>query len=118
MCSSDLIALLDNGQITAASTAAGPAFEGARIRQGMRATRGAIDQVWLQNGDLHCHVIGEAAACGLCGSALVDAVAVLLQLGLIDATGVLALPEPRPPELSDALARRLLSGRTPVSRPP
>jgi len=104
------IALLDNGQITAASTAAGPAFEGARIRQGMRATRGAIDQVWLQNGDLHCHVIGEAAACGLCGSALVDAAAVLLQLGLIDATGVLALPEPRPPELSDALARRLLSG--------
>jgi uncharacterized 2Fe-2S/4Fe-4S cluster protein (DUF4445 family) len=48
------IALLKDGAITAASTAAGPAFEGARIRQGMRATAGAIDQVWLQSGDLRC----------------------------------------------------------------
>lgn len=103
------IALLKDGNILAASTAAGPAFEGARISQGMRATTGAIDQVWLKNGELHCHVIGEAAACGLCGSALVDAVAELLRLGLIDPSGMLALPQTRPPALTDALADRLLA---------
>ena len=103
------IALLKEGRILAASTAAGPAFEGARISQGMRATTGAIDQVWLQNGELRCHVIGETAACGLCGSALVDTVAELLRMGLVDPTGLLALPEPRPPALTDALAKRLLT---------
>ncbi len=103
------IALLNEGHILAASTAAGPAFEGARICQGMRATTGAIDQVWLQNGELRCHVIGEKQACGLCGSALVDAAAELLRLGLIDPTGVLALPDPRPYGLTDALAKRLLA---------
>ena len=104
------IALLKDGVIFAASTAAGPAFEGARIRQGMRATDGAIDQIWLQSGDLRCHVIGDTEPRGLCGSALVDAVAVLLRLGLIDTTGSLALPDPRPAALTDALARRLVAG--------
>jgi uncharacterized 2Fe-2S/4Fe-4S cluster protein (DUF4445 family) len=104
------IALLKDGVIYAASTAAGPAFEGARIRQGMRAATGAIDQIWLQNGDLRCHVIGDTEPRGLCGSALVDAVAALLSLGLIDSTGMLALPDPRPATLTDALARRLVEG--------
>jgi uncharacterized 2Fe-2S/4Fe-4S cluster protein (DUF4445 family) len=104
------IAILKDGAIYAASTAAGPAFEGARISQGMRATVGAIDQVWLHNGDLRCHVIGDGEPGGLCGSALVDAAAVLLRLGLIDTTGALGLPEPRPAALTDALARRLVEG--------
>lgn len=98
------IALLNGESILAASTAAGPAFEGARISQGMRATAGAIDQVWVQNGELHCHVIGETAARGLCGSALVDAVAELLRLGLIDTTGALQ----RPATVADAFAKRLI----------
>lgn len=101
------IALLKDGTVFAASTAAGPAFEGARIRQGMRAAEGAIDQVWLQNGDLRVHVLGDAAPRGLCGSALVDAVAVLLRVGLVSPEGVLGLPEPRPEALPDALAARL-----------
>jgi len=103
------IALLHDGHILAASTAAGPAFEGARISQGMRATAGAIDQVSLRDGELRCHVIGEAAPCGLCGSALVDAAAELLRLGLIAPTGALAMPQPRPAALADALAKRLLA---------
>ncbi|MEI7903639.1 MAG: ASKHA domain-containing protein, partial [bacterium] len=98
------IALLKEGAILAASTAAGPAFEGARISQGMRATAGAIDHLWLQNGELHYHVIGETDACGLCGSALVDTVAELLRLGLIDPTGALQ----RPASITDALAQRLI----------
>jgi len=103
------IALVKDGVTYAASTAAGPAFEGARIRQGMRAAPGAIDQVWLQNGDLRCHVLGNRPPTGLCGSALVDAAALLLDAGLLDTTGLLAVPSSRPAELSDALARRVVA---------
>jgi uncharacterized 2Fe-2S/4Fe-4S cluster protein (DUF4445 family) len=104
------IALLHGGAIYAASTAAGPAFEGARISQGMRATAGAIDQVWLHNGDLRYHVIGDIEPQGLCGSALVDTAAILLRLGLVDTTGSLNLPETGSKPLSEALARRLVEG--------
>ena len=104
------IALLKDGQILAASTAAGPAFEGARISQGMRATKGAIDQVWFQNGELKNHVIGETAAVGLCGSALVDVVAELLRLGFVDTSGVLGLPQTEHScTLTESVAKRLLA---------
>ena len=102
------IALFKDGAILAASTAAGPAFEGARIRQGMRAVTGAIDQVWIQNGDLRYHVIGDGPPRGLCGSALVDAVAELLRIGLIDPSGSLDLPVQRPSTLTGTLAKRLI----------
>lgn len=87
------IVLQHEGRLSAASTAAGPAFEGARIRQGMRAAAGAIDAVWRAADDLDCHVIGDGPAVGLCGSALVDTVAELLRLGAIDATGALCVPD-------------------------
>ncbi len=103
------IALQQEGRILAASTAAGPAFEGARIRQGMRATTGAIDHVWLKDGDIHCHIIGDAHACGLCGSALVDAVAELLRVGLVAPDGLLAMPAIRPATLTDTFAARLMT---------
>jgi uncharacterized 2Fe-2S/4Fe-4S cluster protein (DUF4445 family) len=104
------IAVLKEGAIYAASTAAGPAFEGARIRQGLRAMAGAIDQIWLHDGEFRFHVIGEGEPHGLCGSALVDTVAVLLRLGLIDTTGSLRMPEARPAALTDRLASRLIPG--------
>lgn len=72
----------------ATSTAAGPAFEGASIRQGMRAAPGAIDRVSVRaRGGLRVHVIGNGKARGLCGTGLIDAVAALRRLGLIDASG-------------------------------
>ena len=101
------IALLHNGRIFAASTAAGPAFEGARIRHGMRATVGAIDQIWLQSGTFRYHVIGNLAPKGLCGSALIDAAALLLQLGLLNPTGVLEIPSEPPQDLNSQLTGRL-----------
>lgn len=70
-----------------AGTAAGPAFEGARISQGMRAAAGAISHVKAVDGALVCEVIGGGSARGICGSGLVDAVAAGLQLGLIGASG-------------------------------
>jgi uncharacterized 2Fe-2S/4Fe-4S cluster protein (DUF4445 family) len=65
-------------KIICASTAAGPAFEGAKISQGMRATTGAISSVFLENGELKTHVIGNVSAKGICGSGLIDVMAILL----------------------------------------
>jgi uncharacterized 2Fe-2S/4Fe-4S cluster protein (DUF4445 family) len=89
-----LVALIDlgtNGEIVvgnrerliSASTAAGPAFEGARIYMGMRASTGAISEVHIREGNLVCHVLGNVTPRGICGSGLVDAVASALDLGLI-----------------------------------
>lgn len=83
--------MVRNGpDILVASTAAGPAFEGARIAQGMRASEGAIDRVTLANGKLDVHVLGGVAARGVCGSGLVDAVACALDLGTIAPSGRLS----------------------------
>lgn len=73
----------------ACSTAAGPAFEGARISCGMRGAEGAVDHVTLENGEIKYHVIGEGKPMGLCGSGLLDLVAVLLDTEVIDASGYL-----------------------------
>ena len=74
-------------RMIACSTAAGPALEGANIRFGMRGTEGAIDHVWLENGEIRCSVIGGGEAKGICGSGLIDAVAVGLELGLLNKRG-------------------------------
>ncbi len=87
-------------RLWACSAPAGPALEGAQIRHGMRAALGAIDRVFIDNGDLLLHTIGEAPAQGLCGSGIIDAVAALLDAGVIDWTGLIdvegrdRLPEP------------------------
>jgi uncharacterized 2Fe-2S/4Fe-4S cluster protein (DUF4445 family) len=73
------------------STAAGPAFEGARISMGMRAATGAISEVRVQNGAVACRVIGGGAPRGLCGSGLVDAVAAGLELKWIQSNGRMTL---------------------------
>ncbi len=73
--------------LIACSTAAGPAFEGARISCGMRGSEGAIDHVYLENGKLGYHVIGEGEPLGICGSGLLDAAVCFLEMGVIDETG-------------------------------
>lgn len=94
----DLILLVDVGtnaelvlgsrhRRIACSTAAGPAFEGMKMSCGMRGNEGAIDHVFLENGRLRYHVIGETEALGICGSGLLDAVACLLKTGAMDETG-------------------------------
>ena len=79
----------------ACSTAAGPAFEGAKISCGMRGAEGAVDHVWLEDGEVKYHVIGEAAPEGLCGSGLLDLVAALLDLEILDESGYLEEKEYR-----------------------
>lgn len=66
-------------KIICASTAAGPAFEGAKIEHGMRATTGAISSIKLVDNKLHSHVIGNVPAKGICGSGLIDVMAILLE---------------------------------------
>lgn len=103
----DLTLLIDigtNGEMVlgdrerrlACSTAAGPAFEGARIRFGMRGAPGAIDHVELTDGGLACRVIGGGEARGVCGSGLLDAVYALLRAGFVDGSGRMRPEVPGP----------------------
>ncbi len=85
------IVVRHQGQYLCASAAAGPAFEGGRIYQGMRAEMGAIAQVALAHEDsrtwIEVGTIGGALPRGICGSGLIDAVAALLEAGIVDETG-------------------------------
>lgn len=71
------------------ATAAGPAFEGAQIEMGMPASRGAVDKVWLEGRRIRYSVIGNDRPVGLCGSGLIDALAILLEAGIIDENGTI-----------------------------
>lgn len=81
-----------DGQVSACSTAAGPAFEGARISQGMRAQPGAIDAVVIGR-DVFTHTLADAPALGICGSGIIDAVGELRRVGILESTGRFAEPE-------------------------
>ncbi len=81
------IVLGNNERLLATAAPAGPAFEGAAIRCGMRASSGAIEGVRISPEDIELQVIGDLEPVGLCGSGLVDAVAALVSLGLLDRSG-------------------------------
>jgi uncharacterized 2Fe-2S/4Fe-4S cluster protein (DUF4445 family) len=103
------IVLAWNGRLEATSAAAGPAFEGARIRQGMRATAGAIEKVLIKDGDILMNVIGNVKPIGLCGTALIDTAAELLRHGVIDETGRILSAVEAPASCPDGLRRRLVT---------
>jgi len=93
------VGLVHNGHFLSCSCASGPAFEGAHIRDGMRAAPGAIERVRVENAGIdhrdgtehhwkvHIHTIGNQPAVGICGSGILDAVAQLLSVQAIDKTG-------------------------------
>jgi len=81
------IAVGNRHQIVCASTAAGPAFEGANISMGMRAVTGAISSLQLQDGKIKSSVIGNTPPKGICGSALIDAIAIFRKTDLIGIFG-------------------------------
>ena len=72
------------------STAAGPAFEGAKIECGMRGAAGAVDHVKYEAGKWSYTTVGNKPAVGLCGSGLIDLVAGLLDEGMLDENGALS----------------------------
>ena len=81
------IVLGNRDWLLATAAPAGPAFEGAAIRCGMRAAEGAIEVVTMTPETLDVKVIGDVPPLGLCGSGLVDAVTGLVKLGLLDESG-------------------------------
>lgn len=80
------ILVAKDGQILACSTAAGPAFEGACIQCGMRAAKGAIEKVVIEE-DVVITTIEDGEPVGICGSGIIDIVAQLLKVGLMNANG-------------------------------
>ncbi len=101
------IMLAHNDRLWATSTAAGPAFEGARISCGMRATTGAIEKVVL-DGDLRLSVIGSTEPVGLCGSGLIDLAAELLNAEIITPEGRLLPPSQLPDRVPQPLRKRVI----------
>lgn len=102
------IVLLAGGQLTAAATAAGPAFEGARITHGMRASTGAIEKV-IVDGHLRTNVIGDVPPVGLCGSALIDLAAELLRHAVVDTRGRMRPADELPGDLLPELRSRVVA---------
>ncbi len=104
------LVLVANGRLMACSTAAGPAFEGAQIKHGMRAAAGAIEAVDYADGEIKVSMIDDVPARGICGSGLIDAAAALLDAGLIEPSGRFVNPEENPEKVPDQFKDRLRSG--------
>nr|WP_312576187.1 ASKHA domain-containing protein [Sedimentibacter sp.] len=83
------MALFKNGQISCCSTSAGPAFEGSNLNCGISAVEGAICKVYhdIHSDTIAYETINNACAIGICGSGIIDALAVLLELNIMDKTG-------------------------------
>jgi uncharacterized 2Fe-2S/4Fe-4S cluster protein (DUF4445 family) len=102
------IALGSHERVLATAAPAGPAFEAAQIRCGMRAAPGAIEGVKIRDGSISLDVIGDEEPIGICGSGLVDAVAELAHCGLLDHSGRFMADEEAAaahPELAERLTK-------------
>lgn len=108
------IVLAGNDRILACSTAAGPAFEGAEIKFGMRAAEGAIEEVYIDNesGSCHVKVIGDKKAKGICGSGLLDAVAQLYDEGILNFQGRFVTSGDDYEKIHPALRERIVKAET------
>ena len=105
------IFLGNSKRLLTCSAAAGPALEGAKISHGMIAKTGAIEGVQLENGQLQYRVIGNVKPGGMCGSGLVDLVAVLLHCGIINHEGSIRRSRRKSAgELSSRVVKRRAAG--------
>ncbi|MGN1382584.1 MAG: ASKHA domain-containing protein [Eubacterium sp.] len=91
-----------NGLLCCA-VASGPAFEGAQIECGMTASAGAVSKIAMKNGKLELGVIGGGEPSGICGSGLIDLLAVLLESGAVDESGCFLPPEEAAEEADPAI---------------
>lgn len=108
------IVLASGDHVLAAAAAAGPAFEGARITHGMRACAGAIERVTFDD-HLEIATIGHTAPRGLCGSALIDLAALLLDYGVISPEGRFRTRADLPTDAPDDIRRRTSEDRQNMS---
>ncbi|PKO17854.1 MAG: hypothetical protein CVU39_05055 [Chloroflexi bacterium HGW-Chloroflexi-10] len=88
------ISLIHNKKIIACSCASGPAFEGAHIRDGMRAAPGAIEKVSIQNNTVSFSTIGQKQPVGICGSGILSVAAEMRKNAIIDHRGVFQKKHP------------------------
>ena len=90
------IVLAAGDRLLSCSCASGPAFEGAHIRDGMRAAPGAIERVRLTDNHVDYQTIDDAPPVGICGSGILDGVAEMLRAGVLQASGtIVAESHPR-----------------------
>ncbi len=101
------IALGSVDGVLATAAPAGPAFEAAQIKCGMRAADGAIEGIKITGDGLALDVIGDVEPIGMCGSGLVDAVAELVHAGLLDHSGRFVPDEQAAEQFGPDLANRL-----------
>jgi uncharacterized 2Fe-2S/4Fe-4S cluster protein (DUF4445 family) len=102
------IMLGNKNGLLSCSTAAGPAFEGATIRDGVGGIAGAVNTVFLHSDSLKYTTIRDEAPVGICGSGIVDTISSLLYAGIIDETGRIAEAD----EVKDDKGKKLLSRLT------
>jgi uncharacterized 2Fe-2S/4Fe-4S cluster protein (DUF4445 family) len=91
--------------LMACSAPAGPALEGGQILHGMRAALGAVEAISIDD-DIHCEVVGNTPAIGICGSGLIDAAAKMLDANVLLPSG--RYNDKKKEELSDKLAKRFI----------
>jgi uncharacterized 2Fe-2S/4Fe-4S cluster protein (DUF4445 family) len=89
------VSLINEGRISSASCASGPAFEGYQIKHGMRAARGAIERVRINGDSVECQTIEGAPPVGICGSGVLDAIAQMRLAGILDRGGRMIEGHPR-----------------------
>lgn len=89
------VSLIHEGKINCVSCASGPAFEGGHIRDGMRASTGAIERVRISKDGVDYETIGDAPPVGICGSGIIDTVAQLYLSGVTDEGGRMVSGHPR-----------------------
>lgn len=102
------IMLGDRNGLLACSTAAGPAFEGATIRDGVGGIAGAINVVSMGEESLHYTTIAEEKPVGICGSGIVDTISTLLYFGIIDKTGRMQEND----EIENGIGKKLVKNLT------
>jgi uncharacterized 2Fe-2S/4Fe-4S cluster protein (DUF4445 family) len=84
-------------RLISCSCASGPAFEGAHIKSGMRASTGAIERIWIDDDhDVRLRTVDDARPRGICGSGIVDAVAEMFRTGILDSSGKIRLSKALP----------------------
>jgi uncharacterized 2Fe-2S/4Fe-4S cluster protein (DUF4445 family) len=89
------ISLIDDGEVTSVSCASGPAFEGGHIKDGMRASSGAIERMRVRDDQVQYKTIEDAPPVGICGSGILDATAQLYLAGIVDGSGRMKDGHPR-----------------------
>jgi uncharacterized 2Fe-2S/4Fe-4S cluster protein (DUF4445 family) len=89
------VSLIDGENISSVSCASGPAFEGYHIKHGMRAARGAIEKLRIENNAIQIQTIDDAPPAGICGSGVLDAMAQLYLAGVVDGSGRMLDGHPR-----------------------